>query len=82
LKFGVQDPEQWLESVPERIWRVWQAYFYTEPEQFGMHIEQEEKQPSIEEQIHSTMAAFGVRGDNSGSIDRAVNGGVIWPPPR
>jgi hypothetical protein len=31
LQFGEQDPEQWLEDVPDRVWEVWKAYYALEP---------------------------------------------------
>lgn len=31
LRFGVQDPEQWLEDVPDRVWELWKAYYALEP---------------------------------------------------
>ena len=31
LKLGVQDPEQWLEDVPDRVFENWEAYHANEP---------------------------------------------------
>lgn len=31
LRFGVQDPEQWLEDVPDRVWELWKSYYALEP---------------------------------------------------
>lgn len=31
LRFGEQDPEQWLEDVPDRVWDLWKAYYSLEP---------------------------------------------------
>lgn len=31
LKLGIQDPEQWRESVPERVLALWEAYDAIEP---------------------------------------------------
>lgn len=31
LKLGIDDPEQWLEDCPERVYEVWDAYSRLEP---------------------------------------------------
>lgn len=31
LKLGIEDPEQWLEDVPDRVYDNWYAYYQIEP---------------------------------------------------
>ena len=31
LRLGIDDPEQWLEDVPDRVWELWKAYYAVEP---------------------------------------------------
>lgn len=31
MKFGVQDPEQWLEDVDDDLWSLWKSYYSLEP---------------------------------------------------
>lgn len=31
LRLGIDDPEQWLEDVPDRIFSLWMAYSQIEP---------------------------------------------------
>lgn len=31
LRLGIDDPEQWLEDVPDRIYEIWLAYSQIEP---------------------------------------------------
>lgn len=31
LKLGIDDPEQWLEDCPDRVFEVWEAYSRLEP---------------------------------------------------
>lgn len=35
MRFGVQDPEQWLENVPRRVLNLWRAFAIAE----GWHIQ-------------------------------------------
>jgi hypothetical protein len=37
LKLGIEDPEQWLEQCPDRVFDNWLAYYRLEP--FGMEDE-------------------------------------------
>jgi hypothetical protein len=37
LRLGIEDPEQWLENCPERVYENWLAYYRLEP--FGMEAE-------------------------------------------
>ena len=31
MELGIDDPEAWLDSVPDRVLRVWEAYWRVEP---------------------------------------------------
>ena len=31
LRLGIDDPEQWLEDVPDRVYSLWDAYSQIEP---------------------------------------------------
>jgi hypothetical protein len=37
LRLGIEDPEQWLEDCPERVFDNWLAYYRLEP--FGLESE-------------------------------------------
>jgi len=37
LRLGIEDPEQWLEQCPERVYENWLAYYRLEP--WGMEAE-------------------------------------------
>jgi len=57
LRFGEQDPEAWLDSIPERIWQTWIAYFNAEPQAFG--FEKNEPSVAVEDQIEQAMQLLG-----------------------
>ncbi len=52
LRFGVQDPEQWLEDVPDRVWELWKAYYALEP--FGGERELAAKSVVIAKRLLAT----------------------------
>lgn len=57
LRFGVQDPERWLNEIPERIWQLWVEFFNAEPQEFG--FEKTKESVPVEKQIDQAMQVLG-----------------------
>lgn len=45
MQLGIDDPEQWLESQPERVLAVWEAYWKLEP--WGLDWERHSRQMEL-----------------------------------
>ena len=76
LRFGEQDPEQWLEDVPDRVWAVWKAYYSVEP--FGNERELFAKLVVIAKRLLATKYQADSMESALESVDRLTGCEMPW----
>lgn len=76
LRFGEQDPEQWLEDVPDRVWDLWKAYYSLEP--FGGERALMAKMIVILKQLLASKFSADTATEVIASVERLAGSEMPW----
>jgi hypothetical protein len=77
LELGIDDPEAWLDSIPERVFDVWWSYYQCEP--FGSHWERTASLATLISANTSLLAATrGVKTEPFGVLDFMPSDSLTW----
>lgn len=77
LELGIDDPEAWLDSISERTFDVWWAYYQCEP--FGSHWEQTASLAAVVHANTAMMAATrGVKLEPMKVVDFVPSDSMRW----
>lgn len=77
LELGIDDPEEWLNSISDRVFNVWWAYYQCEP--FGSHWEQTASLAAVVHANTAMLAATrGVKLEPMSVVDFVPSDSMKW----
>lgn len=77
LELGIDDPETWLDLIPERVFDLWWSYYQCEP--FGRNWEQSASIAASVSNVASMIAASnGVKSDPASVLDFMPSESLPW----